>query len=69
VGLWRARHGTSDIHGVLQEFDKRDIWSCGFLVSGSRLLMIAGDGGASLRLSTYDQEHPETWKGKRLLSL
>eukprot|EP00884_Botryococcus_braunii_P001193 jgi/Botrbrau1/11074/Bobra.0302s0016.1 len=65
----QASNGGRQLTELGREFDNRDIWSCGFLVSGARLMMVAGDGGASVRLFTYDQEHPDSWKGKRLIPL
>ena len=38
-------------------------------MNGRKLHFLAADAGHSLRLFSYEQQHPDTWRGKKLLPL
>jgi hypothetical protein len=40
-----------------------------FLVSGRKLLCMACDAGRGLHLFSYEVQHPDTWRGKKLLPM
>ncbi len=54
-------------HG--QDYNNADITAAELLVNGRKLHFLAADVGRSLRLFSYEQQHPGTWRGKKLLPL
>ena len=46
-----------------------DVSAAELLVNGRKLHFLAADAGRTLRLFSYEQQHPDTWRGKKLLPL
>ena len=43
-----------------------DVSAAELLVNGRKLHFLAADAGRTLRLFSYEQQHPDTWRGKKL---
>lgn len=56
-------------HACMQDYNNVDVTVTELLVNGRKLHFLAGDAGHSLLLFSYEQEHPDTWRGKKLLPL
>ncbi|GAB4813518.1 hypothetical protein N2152v2_000564 [Parachlorella kessleri] len=50
-----------------KDFSKADITTTEFLISGTSLHMVCGDGSGVLRLLSYAPSHPGSWRGQKLV--
>ena len=53
----------------VQDYNSVDVSVAELLVNGRKLHFLAADAGRTLRLFSYEQQHPDTWRGKKLLPL
>ena len=53
----------------VQDYNCVDVSVAELLVNGRKLHFLAADAGQTLRLFSYEQQHPDTWRGKKLLPL
>lgn len=53
----------------VQDYNNVDVSVADLLVNGRKLHFLAADVGQNLRLFSYEQQHPDTWRGKKLLPL
>lgn len=61
--------GTEDCCVLVQDWNNVNVEAGEFLVSGRKLLCVASDVGQSLHLFSYELQHPDTWRGKKLLPM
>lgn len=51
-----------------KDFNHSDVYATEFIVNGTNLCFISGDGSMSLEAFTYDRDNPDSWNGRKLIS-
>ena len=69
ISLRRCSTIADTLQPARQDYDNADVLALGTLVAGGKLSLLCADRGGTLRSFAYVNQHPKTWRGKRLLPL